>query len=192
MYNIPVLYINLEKRKDRKTHIENEFKDFENVERIEAVDTSDTSGYFGCVRSHIKALERAKEKDYDEVIICEDDFQWINRDKFIYPLPEVVEFDVCMVSGKINNKEVIDCNYNRVLDGRHTDCYIIKKHFYDTLLNEFKTSHKKLEKELIRDNYIDVHWVQLQKKSKFITPSVKIGRQLEGYSDIRKKNMKRY
>ena len=189
MYNIPVLYINLEKRKDRKEHIENEFKDFENVERIEAVDTSDTSGYFGCVLSHIKALERAKEKDYDEVIICEDDFEWINKDKFIYP---DFEFDVCMVSGKINNKEVIDCNYNRVLDGRHTDCYIIKKHFYDTLIDEFKNSHEKLKQKFALENYIDVHWVQLQKKSKFITPSLKIGRQMEGYSDIRKQIMKRY
>ncbi len=187
--DIAVLYINLDKRKDRKEHIENELKEFKNVERIKAVDTSDTSGYFGCVLSHIKALERAKEKDYDEVMICEDDFQWINKDKFVYP--PTTDFDVCMVSGKINKKEMIDWNYNRVRDGRHTDCYIIKKHFYDTLIDEFKTSHEKLKQKLTLQNYIDVHWVQLQKKSKFITPSLKIGGQLEGYSDIQKKVMKR-
>ena len=64
LHNIPVLYINLEKRKDRKIHIEEELKDFKSVERIEAVDTSDTSGYFGCVLSHIKALETAKERGW--------------------------------------------------------------------------------------------------------------------------------
>jgi len=189
--DIAVLYINLDKRKDRKEHIENELKEFKNVERIQAVDTSDTSGYFGCVLSHIKALERAKEKDYDEVIICEDDFHWINKDKFIYPLPEVVEFDVCMISGKINQKEFISWNYNKVIDGRHTDCYLIKKHFYDKLIQNFQEGYEKLKIKFTHDNYIDVYWLSLQKDNMFITPTIKIGGQLEGYSDIQKKVMKR-
>jgi len=190
MCNIPVLYINLHKRKDRKEHIENEFKDFQNVERIEAVDTSDTylSGALGCGLSHIKALERAKEKDYDEVMICEDDFQWINRDKFIYP---DVEFDICLLECMYLKYEKLSCNYNKIWAAQHTGCYIIKKHFYDTLIDEFKTSHEKLEKELIRDNYIDIHWSRIQKENMFICPIKKIGKQLEGYSDIQKKVMKR-
>ena len=188
MYKIPVLYINLEKRKDRRSHIENEFKDFENVERIEAVDTSDTSGYYGCVLSHIKALERAKEKDYDEVIICEDDYQWVNKDKFIYP---DVEFDICLLECIYLKHEKLSSNYSKIWNAEHAGCNIIKKHFYDTLIDEFKTSHKKLEKELIRDNYIDIHWFRIQKENMFITPRIKIGRQIEGYSDIQKKVMKR-
>jgi len=191
MYKIPVLYINLEKRKDRRSHIENEFKDFENVERIEAVDTSDTSGYYGCVLSHIKALERAKEKDYDEVMICEDDYHWINKDKFIYPLPEVLDFDICLLECIYLKHEKLSSNYNKIWFAQHLGCYIIKKHFYDTLIDEFKTSHEKLEKELIRDNYLDIHWFRIQKDNMIITPRIKIGGQIEGFSDIQKKVMKR-
>ena len=189
LHNIPVLYINLEKRKDRKIHIEEELKDFKSVERIEAVDTSDTSGYFGCVLSHIKALETAKERGWDEVMICEDDFEWTDKEKFLYP---EIDFDVCMISGKINKKEFISWNYNRVLDGRHTDCYLIKKHFYDKLIQNFKEGYEKLSLEHIHDNYLDVYWIQLQKESIFITPSLQIGRQMEDYSDIQNQVMKRY
>ena len=189
MFNIPTLFINLDKRKDRKDHIENQLKDFKSVERIQAIDTSDTSGYFGCVLSHIKALEYAKEKNYDEVIIFEDDFEWIDKDKFVYP---EFDFDVCMISGKIKKKEFMSWNYNRVLDGRHTDCYLVKKHFYDKLIDNFRQGYEKLKKNNVHANYIDVYWLSLQKDNTFITPSLEIGRQMQGFSDIQKKNMKRY
>jgi len=188
MNNIPVLYINLEKRKDRKEHIEKQFEDFHNVERVDAIDTPH-NGYEGCVLSHIKALEYAKQIGYDEVIICEDDFEWVDKDNFVYP---EIDFDVCMISGKINKKEFISWNYNKVLDGRHTDCYLIKKHFYDKLIHNFKEGYEKLKINNEHCNYIDVYWLSLQKENMFITPSLTIGRQMEGYSDIQKKIMKRY
>ena len=183
----------MKKRKDRRSHIENEFKDFENVERIEAVDTSQTyeSGYYGCVLSHIKALERAKEKDYDEVMICEDDYQWVNKDEFIYPPPEVVEFDICLLECIYMKHEKLSSNYNKIWEAQHCGCYIIKKHFYDTLIDEFKTSHEKLQEKFIYTNFHDVHWYRIQEDNMFITPRIKIGKQLEGYSDIKKKVMKR-
>jgi hypothetical protein len=189
MFNIPTLFINLEKREDRKKHIVNQLKDFKSVQRIEAIETPD-NGYKGCVLSHIKALEYAKEKDYDEVIICEDDFEWTeNKDKLVYP---EIDFDVCMISGKINKKEFISWNYNKVLDGRHTDCYLVKKHFYDKLIENFQQGYEKLKKENKLDYYIDIHWLSLQKENTFITPSLQVGRQMEGYSDIQKQIMKRF
>ena len=188
MNNIPVLYINLEKRTDRKEHIEKQFEDFKSVERVDAIDTPH-NGYEGCVLSHIKALEYAKQIGYDEVIICEDDFEWVDKDNFVYP---EIDFDVCMISGKINKKEFISWNYNKVLDGRHTDCYLIKKHFYDKLIHNFKEGYEKLKINNEHCNYIDVYWLSLQKENMFITPSLTIGRQMEGYSDIQKKIMKRY
>jgi len=186
--DIPVLYINLDKRKDRKEHIEKQFEDFKSVERVDAIDTPH-NGYEGCVLSHIKALNIAKEKGYEEVMICEDDFEWVNREHFVYP---EIDFDVCMISGKINKKEFISWNYNKVLDGRHTDCYLIKKHFYDKLIHNFKEGYEKLKINNEHCNYIDVYWLSLQKENMFITPSLTIGRQMEGYSDIQKKIMKRY
>jgi|DEB0MinimDraft_10_1074344.scaffolds.fasta_scaffold96688_2 hypothetical protein len=190
MFNIPSLFINLEKRTDRKIHIENQLKDFKNVKRIEAIETPE-NGYLGCALSHIKALEYAKQMGWDEVIIFEDDFEWVDKgiEKLVYP---EIDFDVCMISGKINKKEFMSWNYNKVLDGRHTDCYLVKKHFYDKLIDNFRQGYEKLKKNNVHANYIDVYWLSLQKDNTFITPSLEIGRQMQGFSDIQKKNMKRY
>ncbi len=188
-YEVPVLYINLDKRTDRRKHFEKGFSDFKNVERVEAIDTCKTNGYYGCVLSHIKALKLAKEKRYPIVMICEDDFEWIDKSMFEYP---TIDFDVCMISGKINVKEEINDKYNKVLDGRHTECYLVKSHFYDTLIDNFEEGYRKLCNNLIHAFFIDVYWIKLQETNMFITPSITIGRQMENYSDIQKKNMKRY
>tara|TARA_R110000803_G_scaffold17810_6_gene47911 strand:+ start:1873 stop:2436 length:564 start_codon:yes stop_codon:yes gene_type:complete len=187
MNTIPILYINLDKRSDRKKHIENELVGM-NYERIQAIETPD-NGYSGCVQSHIKALRYAKEKGYSEVIIIEDDFEFINKEKFIIPQ---IEFDVCMVSGKINKKDVINDDFNRVWDGRHTDCYLIKKHYYDTLIDNFEESYYQLEDKYDKKHYLDVYWIRLQEKDIFITPNITIGRQMEDFSDIQGRKMKRY
>ena len=87
------LYLNLRRRQDRRTSIENELRKANiKAERIEAVhlaqnDTALSScwdsqrlltcaGRIGCQRSHVKALEYAAEKGWPHVAIFEDDFVW--------------------------------------------------------------------------------------------------------------------
>lgn len=187
MFNIPTLYINLQKRNDRKIHIENVLKDFKSVTRIDAVQSDD--GYKGCVQSHIKALQYAKEQGWDEVLIFEDDFEWVNKDKFVYP---EIDFDVCLLEALVTKKENVSWNYNRVTEAQHTGGYLIQKKFYDTLIECFQKSYDELCRNYCRENYLDIYWWNLQKKNMFITPTLKIGRQMEDYSDIKKKIMKRY
>jgi len=189
MNNIPVLYINLEKRKDRKEHIEKQFEDFHNVERVDAIDTNDEnkSGYFGCVLSHIKCLELARDRNYDEVIICEDDFEFVKND-FIYP---TIDFDVFMLEVLIKEVEQYE-DYYRIFQGEHLGCYLVKKHYYQTLIDCFKESYELLQKEFKRDYYLDVYVQKLQIDDIFITTKDAIGRQMEDYSDIQNKKMLRY
>lgn len=199
MNNIPVLYINLEKRTDRKEHIEKQFEDFEYVERVEAVDTTapsaraNKSGYLGCVLSHIKCLELARDRNYDEVIISEDDFEFVKKD-LIYP---TIDFDVFMLEVLVKKKETLNGSntindYIRILKGEHTGCYLVKKHYYQTLIDCFKESYELLQKEFKRDYYLDVYIQKLQLNDIFITTKDKIGRQMEDYSDIQNKKMMRY
>lgn len=193
LFNIPVFYINLDKRPDRRRHVENVLLDFKNIERIPAIDTSKTNGYEGCVLSHITALEKAKKKKLPEVIIMEDDFEWVNKDKFVYP---EIDFDVCLLES-VNacpkkNQKFISWNYNKVVKSQHTGCYLIKEHFYDKLINNFKESYELLKVENTRKHYLDIYWFKLQMLYTFIAPSIQIGRQMEDYSNIRNKVMKRY
>ena len=59
------LYINLQHRTDRLQHVEKELEKLGiKGERINAIKTS--SGAVGCTLSHIKCLELAKERNYEE------------------------------------------------------------------------------------------------------------------------------
>ena len=185
--DIPVLYINLDKRTDRKEHIEKQLEGFKNVKRIRAVETPD-NGYLGCVLSHVFALEEAIQKGYGEVLIVEDDFEWISKDKFVYP---EADFDVCLLECLVKKDEFFSWTHRKVSDAEHTGGYIVKSHFYTILRDCFMESYNNLLRENVRDYYLDIYWKRLQKTYTFITPSEKIGKQIEGYSDIQKKNMKR-
>ena len=108
-----IFYINLDKREDRRQEIESELANFnliDNSERIKAIYTPD-QGILGCTLSHLKAITRAKEHKYKNVLILEDDFQFtIQKDEFENQLTALFEqgpneFDVCMISYNIQRAE---------------------------------------------------------------------------------------
>jgi len=67
------IYINLEHRKDRLAHVQQELAklNITNGTRFNAIKTA--NGAVGCTLSHIKCLEQAKELQLPYVFICEDD-----------------------------------------------------------------------------------------------------------------------
>ena len=71
------LFINLDKRVDRLEHVTKQLEMMGiNGERFKAVETKD--GAIGCTMSHIKCLELAKARGYEQVFICEDDIEFTN------------------------------------------------------------------------------------------------------------------
>jgi hypothetical protein len=76
-----IFYINLEHRKDRRDQIEHELEIMslkQNSERFEAIHKK--PGIVGCGYSHLAVLKLAKERNYENVLILEDDV--ILRDDF--------------------------------------------------------------------------------------------------------------
>lgn len=69
-----IIYINLNKRIDRRTDIEKDLNDFNlEYERFEAIETPGF-GILGCGQSHLAVLKLAKERGYKNILIFEDDF----------------------------------------------------------------------------------------------------------------------
>jgi GR25 family glycosyltransferase involved in LPS biosynthesis len=79
MNDIKIFYINLDKRKDRRKHMENILKGYD-YERVSAIEDED--GYIGCAKSHILCLKMAKQRNLDKVIILEDDFMFYKNNNF--------------------------------------------------------------------------------------------------------------
>ena len=172
-----VIYINLAESTDRRELIEKELSKFpaEKVTRFEGIRMN--PGCLGCTRSHIGALELAISKGYRNVLIIEDDMVWNSEFEKMYPILEEKAsqpFDVIVMAGTfvLYNKETLK------LQRCHcTGTYLINRHYYSTLLDNFKKGYHKLYnhwnrplrivRESLNDfkncNYnADTHWRHLQ------------------------------
>ena len=192
-------FINLDVRTDRLEHVSKQLEilGIENPERFSAI--VNERGYIGCTQSHIRCLEMAIERGYEQVFICEDDIQFTDIDTFKKSFEEFhndnIEWDVLLVAG--NNHEpyrVVKDSYMQIYNCQTTTGYVVKKHYYQELLNNFRESLYGLEKNpenlnetsLYYKYGLDRSWTLLQEKDKWfiITPFTVI--QKYSYSDIEK------
>lgn len=183
-----IIYINLEKRQDRKEQLEKELLDYglSQFERFDAIPHS--SGIVGCGKSHLEVLKMAKQRQYKSILILEDDFTFLvsreELEKEMVQLSEI-DYDVCMLayhledSCPIENSPVI-----KVLTAQTASAYIVKEHYYDDLIDLYEHNIPLLESTGEHWNYAnDQCWKTLQKKHNWVCPKPRIGKQRDGYSD---------
>jgi glycosyl transferase family 25 len=191
---IPVIYINLEKRTDRKEHILSELKKIgvEDAIRFKAIELE--NGALGCSMSHLKCLEIAKKENYEMVFICEDDIQFLHPDMFLTQLKSFLDssflnWDTVLVAGNNMIPYVpISTFCIKIFNCQTTTGYIVKRDYYDKLIQNYKEGIQKLLKEPYNNEYkIDKYWFKLQKLDNWylIVPLSII--QKEDYSDVEKK-----
>jgi hypothetical protein len=172
-----ILYINLGYRIDRNEHCLAEFKKLgiqtSHIERFPAIQT--TSGAVGCTMSHIKCIELAKQRGYDQVFICEDDIEFTNPDLFTRQLTrlydEKIYWDVLIIGGNTAPPfQQINEYCIRALNVQTTTGYIVKKEYYDTLITNFKDGLMKLMREPSRHKEfaIDIYWKLLQQRDQWL------------------------
>jgi hypothetical protein len=148
------IYINLENREDRKKIILNELSKIhvpENkIHKISGVFIP-KNGHKGNVQSFILALELAKLNKLKTVMICEDDMEIIVspdefNNKVNYLLNTLKEkkmrWDCIMLGQAYGSKTPTDMKDVVKITGATTKtCIIVPDHFYDQLLNNFRSSN---------------------------------------------------
>jgi glycosyl transferase family 25 len=187
-----IFYINLDKRKDRKEEIESEltkYNLFDKSERIRAIETPG-QGILGCTMSHLNAIKLAKERNYDNVLILEDDFQFmISKEEFENQLKTFFEsqisYDVCMISYNIQRSEQTEHTFlKKVIEAQTASGYIIHNSFYDKMIELYEWAIPLLEQTKQHWHYAnDQCWKNLQPHSKWYCFTTRCGRQRAGYSD---------
>jgi len=186
-------YINLLSRPDRKKHVEDQLEKIGiKAERFNAIKLK--NGAVGCSMSHLKCLEIARTNNWDHVLIVEDDILFLNPALFIHKLNEFLSnhknFDVLLFAG--NNMPpyvTIDNSCVKVTKCQTTTAYLVKSHYYDTLIHNYKEGIKKLINEPLKHAIyaIDKYWFRLQEKDKWYLIIPLSVTQREDYSDIEKK-----
>jgi glycosyl transferase family 25 len=190
------LFINLDHRKDRLEHVEKELEKMGiKGERFNAIKTA--SGAIGCTLSHIKCLEIAKERDYEQVFICEDDITFTNPDLFKqniekFCMNEDIMWDVLIIGG--NNVPPYKQYYDyaaRVFNCQTTTGYIVKQDFYNTMIKNFKEGVANLMRDPANKRMfaIDIYWKKLQMENFWYMITPPTVTQYENYSDIENRNL---
>jgi GR25 family glycosyltransferase involved in LPS biosynthesis len=138
----------------------------------------------------------AKKNDWKYVFICEDDITFLEPETFMRNLTKFYEYDcdwdVLLVAG--NNappyrKSTEFCI--QVHNCQTATGYIVKNHYYDVLIQNFREGLANLMKnpDNKREYAVDMYWKRLQGRDRWymIIPPTVI--QYPGYSNIEKRNV---
>lgn len=173
-----IFVINLDRRTDRMDHIEDLFSKHNiSFERISAIDGSIrsvlhsfkslkrtkilTASAYGCLLSHIKAVELARKRRYKNILIFEDDIIFHNKFKTllhkIHRIPKFWEILYLGCSQKKCNQYKPSSGFYVANKSRGTFAYAINGSIYNDVLRLWK----------IRDHPVDValETIQARKKS---------------------------
>ena len=193
---IYIFYINLENRVDRKDHVEKQLKSIgiTTFTRFNAIRLS--NGALGCSMSHLKCLQLAKERNYDHILICEDDITFLDPNLFIRQmnlcLSNNKEWDVILLAGNnVPPYKVIDESCVQVSHCQTTTGYLVRKQYYDILIHNIREGINGLIQKDLKDHFnyaIDKYWLHLQKEYIWLLIIPLSVCQREDYSDIEKRN----
>lgn len=187
-----IFYINLDKREDRKREIEQELELYDllnNAERIPGIYTP-SRGILGCTMSHLNAIKLAKERNYKNVLILEDDYQFlVSKEEFENQLNHFfdnnIEYDICMIS--YNLQQSTETKYPfllKVLEAQTASGYIVHHSFYDKMIELYEWTIPLLDSTGEHWNYAnDQVWKRLQPTANWFCLKTRCGKQRAGYSD---------
>jgi GR25 family glycosyltransferase involved in LPS biosynthesis len=194
-----IIYINLDKRTDRRESIEKVLEGF-SYRRLSA--TLHKYPFIGATLSHIRALQLAIQQNWESVLIMEDDMEWNDFEKNYPKLQDLMKnsFDVIVLGGILvsHNSET-----HKLFKCNSTGAYVVHRNYYQVLLSNFGEGYNRLHQELYpkspiwglkklsRNDHlyrIDIYWQRLQERDNWflIIPLTVVQR--PGYSDIEKKN----
>lgn len=140
-----IFYINLDRRTDRRAEIEAELAShgFDGAERFAAIPWA--KGLVGCGYSHMAVLKEARRRGLKNVLIFEDDFQflvgaddvWKNLRAF-FEGPDAAAFDVLMLSYNLFASEPHSDVVVRARDVQTASGYVVAAHMYDRLIELYE------------------------------------------------------
>jgi len=185
-----IIYINLKKRTDRREQIEEDLNAYNlQYERFEAIETPGF-GAVGCGLSHLSVLKLAKERNYENVLILEDDFTFLVskellEDQLAKFFNLKLEYDVCMLSYNLLRQQPTQHNIvNKVIEAQTASGYIVHRKYYDKLIKLYEWAIPLLQETRQETEYsCDQIWKMYQADDNWYAFTTRIGKQRSGYSD---------
>ncbi len=195
--NIKGFYINLESRKDRLKHINNNIQKydfFKDLKRFNAIKNVD--GAIGCSMSHLKCLELCKQMNEEYYLIIEDDLCMLNENNFLNfakdfeTIKTDKNWDIIVLTPRGDTQNEKIGKFKRINNNQTATGYIIRNHMLQILIDNIKDGLELLCKGIHPDiSALDQYWKKLQDKYNFYYYSDIFAGQLVDYSNIQKRNV---
>ena len=190
-----VFYINLEERRDRKQHVENELKKvgWDNYTRFNAI--KNKNGRVGCSMSHLKIIQDAKKNKLPYVVILEDDIEFTNPELFQKLMKtffdEKIDYDVYLIAGNLRGgAHRVHESILKVTRRFTTTGYIVNSHYYDKMIDNISEGIKRLITQPNNGYFaIDTYLMKLQEKDNWYISYPRTVTQKPDYSNIENRDV---
>jgi glycosyl transferase family 25 len=148
-------------------------------------------GFIGCSYSHLACLKMARECKYKNILIFEDDFEFLVTKDYFYKKMDILmneEWDMLFLSYNSPKFIIMDENKIKLIESKTASGYIIREHYYDKLIDLYEQAVIKLIKTNNRNLYAnDTCWRDLILKDEWYGIIDRIGKQRPSYSDLEKR-----
>ena len=183
-----IVYINLERRKDRLTEIEQELQTYGlSGERFNAI--SHSMGIVGCNMSHTQVLKDATTAGLETLLVFEDDFQFlVDKPTFYKQLEDFfalnISWDIVLLSYNLKQSEPYNDLIGRVREAQTTSGYLIHNRCFERLSDCIETATERLITTKEHWNYaLDQAWKTIQQTGDVFYFKTRIGKQRPSFSD---------
>jgi len=188
------VYINLERREDRRKEIEEELDKFGiKAERFAAIPYE--PGIVGCNMSHTQVLREAEAANLETLLVLEDDFQFlIDPETFRKHLNDFfalkISWDIVLLSYNLQEEEPYNDLIGRVRSAQTTSGYLIHNKCLKRLADCIDAATPKLISTGQHWEYaLDQVWKEIQKTGDVFYFKTRIGKQRPSFSDNSKQFM---
>ena len=144
--------LTLEEKKDRKEHIFNELT--KNISSFIIHENKlHENPFLGCLDSHVKAIQYAKDNRMNSVFICEDDILISERFHVLEPPPG--NWDMLYFGG------ILTCAHDNPQKGWVkgviwcAHAYVVKSNMFDKIID----TYKELDREMFAENSHTIDWL---------------------------------
>jgi glycosyl transferase family 25 len=182
-----IVYINLDRRPERRAEIEGEFQRLGIAHAQRLVASDRPNGALGCAESHAAALAEWDPRREALLMVCEDDAVFrVDRarlDRMIETFIAEPALDVLCLGFNVRNEIPISETMSLTSNTQTTSCYVLKGHMRDPLLVTARGSIASFTSRR-RGVHIDRAWKGLQRRWFFAIPRFRAVVQRASFSDV--------
>lgn len=190
-----IFFINLDRRRDRFDHFMAEYTRMQlpvdKLERFPAIYVPQMT-CLGCTLSHLEVCKLAKQRGYTNVLIFEDDFEFLvtpdvleARLRHFFSQPR--DYMVLMLAYNIPNGQItrLDDVLSVADDIQTASGYLVNGRYLDRLIQCLTDAKEQLAQTGAHWLYMnDQYWKTLQTTRQWYIFNDRIGKQYESYSDL--------